>query len=273
MNTTNQTLTDLIWSLPHESKIVAFRAVANSSLAKAIGSIRQSIRTREALVRDPTLAALDVDILNERDMNERALRTSKEEMGFEETEDPLLTASKYIAVHNAATIDLKTLTRSKWDEPMTLESMLQFMLSKSRPMDRSIASALAKELECEVSDIATMHEMREQREREQLQEALPEIISTFKGHTDNGHEDAIEELSTLQRHQLAIKLVEAFGKARSNTADRIMRSRRLDDLALLPIYKNSKEVTERWVNDFEDANLDEIRTAVDEGRARTLADL
>jgi hypothetical protein len=268
-----QTLTDLIWSYPADAQIVALRAVANSSLARAIGSIRQSIRQRQQEVRDPNLAAIDLDVLNERDMNERAIRTSKEEMGFEVDEDPLFTASKFIAVHNSASIDLDTLTRSKWDAPMSLEGMLQFMLSKSRPMDLHVAKALATELECDVTDIAMMHEMQERRDREQLQEALPEIISTFQGHTDNGHENAIEELSTLQRHQLAVKLVEAFGKARNNVAGRIMRSKRLDDLALLPIYKNAKEVTEQWVNDFETQHIDEIQTAVEQGRARTLADI
>lgn len=272
-HTINQSLTDLIWSLNDTAKIAALRAIANSSLAKAIGSIRQDIRQRNATVRDETVAALDCDILTQELANERATRTSAEEMGFEENEPPILTASKYIAVYDSATVDLKTLTTSKWDEPMTLAGMLQFMVTKSNPLSKALVQTLAKELKCDEREIVEMYSLQEQRERELLEEAIPEIISTFKGHAGNGHEEAIAELNVVQQHQLGVKLVESLTKARATATNRIMRSKRLDELGSLTLLREGIDAVRSWVQSFEDANLEEIRIAVDQGRARTLDDM
>ena len=55
---------------------------------------------------------------------------------------------------------------------------------------------------------------------------------------------------------------------------RVMRSRRLVDLASIPLIEEGVEAMTNWVNEFEKAHCDEIGEAIERGvNVRTLDDL
>ena len=66
-------------------------------------------------------------------------------------------------------------------------------------------------------------------------EMLPTIVLTFNGFGENGYEDSASDLPTIAQHQMSVKLVESLNKARDNVLMRVMRSRRLVDLASIPL--------------------------------------
>ena len=73
---------------------------------------------------------------------------------------------------------------------------------------------------------------------------------------------------------MGVKLVESLIKARDNTLTRVMRSRRLADLASVPLIEEGVKVMTDWVNEFEKLHRDEIGEAIERGaNIRTLDDL
>ena len=73
---------------------------------------------------------------------------------------------------------------------------------------------------------------------------------------------------------MGVKLVEALNKARENVLMRVMRSRRLTDLASIPLIEEGIKAMTDWVNEFEKLHFNEIGEAVERGaNIRTLDDL
>jgi len=152
--------------------------------------------------------------------------------------------------------------------------MLKFMTDNAQKLDRGLAQALADAVRTDIKTIERMHELQSQREREQLIEATPEILMTFKGFGENGYADAIDELPKVVQHQLGIKVVESLNKARDQVLARVLRTRRIADLASVPIIEDAAKQVSNWVEQFEHRYGDEIREAIDAGRnVRTLEDV
>ena len=274
-NTTiNGSLLDIIDGLDNVARIPALRAIVHSSMAKCIGSIRQHIREQTRYTRNEDEPQVDLDQRNEYDENSRSTEDVANAMGFITRMSPLKQASLFHAVYDWVNTDLRTLITSKWDAPLALEQMLEFMTANARKLDKGLAQALADVIKTDVKTIERMHEFQSLREREQLIEATPEIILTFKGFGENGYADAIDELSKIDQHQLGIKVVEALNKARDQVLGRILRTRRIADLASVAIIEDAAKQTCRWVQQFEHRHSDEIREAIEAGRnVRALEDV
>ena len=275
MNTiTNQSLSDVIETLDNAARIPALRAVVHSSMAKCIGAIRQHIRNEALNVRNEDEPQVDLDQRNEYDENSRSTEDVANAMGFSTQMPPLKQASLFHAVYDWANTDLRTLITSKWDAPLALEQMLEFMTGNARKLDKGLAQALADVVKTDVKTIERMHELQSLREREQLIEATPEIILTFNGFGENGYADAIDELLKIDQHQLGVKVVESLNKARNQVLSRILRTRRIADLASVAIIEDAAKQTCRWVQQFEHRYSDEIREAIEAGRnVRALEDV
>jgi hypothetical protein len=277
MNTTvntNQSLFDVIESLDNTARVPALRGLAHSAMAKCIGAIRQHIRNEARNVRNDENPQIDIDQRNEFDENARAEDEIKQALGFPTEVPPLKQASVFHAVYDWAVSDLHTLITSKWDAPLTVEQMLAFMANNSPKLDPVLAQALADAAKTDIKTIERMHELQSQREREQLIEATPEIILTFKGFGENGYADAIEELPKVVQHQLGVKVVESLNKARDQVLSRVLRTRRIAELASVPIIEDAAKQVSSWVEQFEHRYGDEIREAIDAGRnIRTLEDV
>lgn len=294
MNTTTiQSLSDVIETLDNTARIPALRAVVHSSMAKCIGAIRQHIRDQARSVRDDEDLRSDLDQRNEYDEAHRiggttddilgmynrseptdAADEAKRYMGFEVEVPPLRQASMLHAVYDWALSDLLTLTTSRWDAPLTVEQMIEFMTKNASKLDSTLAQALADAAKTDVKTIERMHELQAQREREQLTEATPEILLTFAGFGDNGYADAIDKLPKVVQHQMGVKVVESLNKARDQVLSRVMRTRRIADLASVPLIEDAAKQVSNWVEQFEHRYDDEIREAIDAGRnIRTLDDV
>ena len=272
--TTNQSLFDVVESLDNTARVAALRGITHSSMAKCIGAIRQHIRNEARNVRNDEDPQVDLDQRNAFDENARAEDEVKRAMGFSTEVPPLKQASLFHAVYDWASTDLFTLITSKWDAPLTVEQMLEFMTKSAPKLDPVLAQALADAAKTDIKTIERMHELQSQREREQLIEATPEILLTFKGFGENGYADAVEELPKVVQHQLGVKVVESLNKARDQVLSRVLRTRRIADLASVPLIEDAAKQVSSWVEQFENRYGDEIREAIDAGRnVRTLEDV
>lgn len=272
--TTNQSLFDVVESLDNTARVAALRGITHSSMAKCIGAIRQHSRNEARNVRNDEDPQVDLDQRNAFDENARAEDDVKRAMGFSTEVPPLKQASLFHAVYDWASTDLLTLITSKWDAPLTVEQMLEFMTKSAPKLDRGLAQALADAAKTDIKTIERMHELQSQREREQLIEATPEILLTFKGFGENGYADAVDELPKVVQHQLGVKVVESLNKARDQVLSRVLRTRRIADLASVPLIEDAAKQVSSWVEQFENRYGDEIREAIDAGRnVRTLEDV
>jgi len=194
-------------------------------------------------------------------------------MGFGETMPALRQASILHAVYDWANVELNTIITSKWDAPLTLDGMLNFMTEKAQPLDESLIKALADAAKTDEKTIRTLHELQERQDREKLIEAIPEIKFTFNGFGENGYEDSAKDLPVIAQHQMGVKLVESLNKAKDQVLMRVMRSRRITDLASIPLLEDGINQMTEWVEQFEDMYGHEIHAAIDQGaNIRTLDD-
>ena len=282
----SKNLFDVINDLDNAARIPALRALTHSAMAKCIGAIRQHLREQERNERpeDPSgftevpsvdrRAMQDLDMRNQVDENERSVEEIARAMGFGENVPAIKQASILHAVYDWANGELQTLITSKWDAPLSLDGMLKFMTEKAQPLDKALVKALAVAANTSEDTIRQLHELQEMRDREKLKELLPTIVLTFNGFGENGYEDSASDLPTIAQHQMGVKLVESLNKARDNVMMRVMRSRRLIDLASIPLIEEGVKAMTDWVNEFEKMHRDEIGEAIERGvNVRTLDDL
>lgn len=274
MNTNNSSLFDIIETFDNAARIPALRAITHSAMAKCIGAIRQDIRDRTRIARNEESLQVSLDERNAEDENSRFVEEIANAMGFSPQESPIMQASLLHAVYDWASTELNTISTSKWNTPLSLDQMLAFMINNTQKLDKVVAQALADAIKTDVKNIERMHELQAQREREQLIEATPEIILTFNGFGENGYVDAMDELPKIAQHQLGVKVVESLNKARDQVLARVLRTRRIADLASVTIIEDAAKQVRKWVTQFEHQYSDEMREAIDAGRyIRTLEDL
>ncbi len=277
---------DVINGLDNAAKVPALRAIVHSSMAKCIGAIRQHLREQERNERpeDPSgftevpsvdrRAMQDLDMRNQVDENTRSVEEISRAMGFGTNVPAIKQASILHAVYDWANSELQTLITSQWDAPLSLDGMLKFMTEKAQPLDKALVKALANAARTDEGTIVKLHELQEMRDREKLKELLPTIVLTFNGFGENGYEDSASDLPTIAQHQMGVKLVESLNKARDNVLMRVIRSRRLIDLASIPLIEEGVKAMTDWVNEFEKMHRDEIGEAIERGvNVRTLNDL
>lgn len=277
---------DVINSLDNAARIPALRTVTHSAMAKCIGAIRQHLREQERNERpeDPSgftevpsvdrRAMQDLDMRNQVDENERSVEEISRAMGFGMNVSAIKQASILHAVYDWANTELQTIITSQWDAPLSLDGMLKFMTEKAQPLDKALVKALADAARTDEKTIMQLHELQEMRDREKLKELLPTIVLTFNGFGDNGYEDSASDLPTIAQHQMGVKLVESLNKARDSVLMRVMRNRRLVDLASIPLIEEGIKAMADWVNEFEKIHRDEIGEAIERGvNVRTLDDL
>ena len=265
---------DVIDDLDNAAKIPALRALTHSAMAKCIGAIRQHLREQERTERDEESQTNALDQRNDHDENTRSVEEIARAMGFGTNVPAIKQASIWHAVYDWADTELRTIATSKWDEPLSLDGMLKFMTEKAQPLDKALVKALADAARTDEKTIVRLHELQDMRDREKLKELLPTIKLTFEGFGENGYEDSVTDLSVIDQHQLGMKVVEALLKARDQVLIRVMRSRRLTDLASSPLIDEGVLAMAKWINEFEKLHHDEIGEAIERGmNVRTLDDL
>lgn len=282
----SKNLFDVINDLDNAARIPALRALTHSAMAKCIGAIRQHLREQERTERQEDSSSFtdvapvdrramqDLDMRNQTDENARSVEEITRAMGFDENVPAIKQASILHAVYDWANCELQTIITSKWDEPLSLDGMLKFMTEKAQPLDKALVKALANAARTDEATIIKLHELQEMRDREKLKELLPTIALTFNGFGENGYEDSAPNLPVIAQHQMGVKVVESLNKARDNVLMRVMRSRRLVDLASVPLIEEGVKAMTDWVDSFEKLHHVEIDEAIERGiNIRTLDDL
>lgn len=282
----SKNLFDVINDLDNAARIPALRVLTHSAMAKCIGAIRQHLREQERTERQEDSSSFtdvapvdrramqDLDMRNQTDENTRSVEEITRAMGFDENVPAIKQASILHAVYDWANCELQTIITSKWDEPLSLDGMLKFMTEKAQPLDKALVKALANAARTDEATIIKLHELQEMRDREKLKELLPTIALTFNGFGENGYEDSASNLPVIAQHQMGVKVVESLNKARDNVLMRVMRSRRLVDLASVPLIEEGVKAMTDWVDSFEKLHHVEIGEAIERGmNIRTLDDL
>lgn len=268
------TILAAIATMDNAAAIPAYRALSNSAMARSIGAIRQHLRDQARGERDETSDVPGLDQRNGADENTRAQGEIARAMGFEERQNPLALASAYHAVYDLALAELQTLSVSKWDKPMNIEAMLDFMITKAQPIDEATVLALAKAVKVDPTHIRKMHEIQDRQDRDRLADQRDAIIQTFNGFGENGHEDSLDQLTTVDQHQLAIKLITSMLRAKDQILIRALRTRRLTELGSLALIDDGIHKLADVVTGIEDVHGDEISQALDNGaNLRTLDDV
>ena len=279
-------LFDVINDLDNAARIPALRALTHSAMAKCIGAIRQHLREQERIERQEDSSSFtdvapvdrramqDLDMRNQTDENTRSVEEIARAMGFGENVPAIKQASILHAVYDWANGELQTLITSQWDAPLSLDGMLKFMTEKAQPLDKALVKDLADAAKTDEKTIRTLHELQERQDREKLIEAMPEIKLTFDGFGENGYEASIEHMPIVAQHQLGVKLIDSLNKAKEQVLMRVMRSRRIADLASVPLIEDGINQMTDWVREFENLHSTTIGEAIEQGaNIRTLDDM
>lgn len=289
IDTSNCGLLDVVNNFEKVARIAAYRGLANSLTAKTIGAIRQHLRDMdrenkkleepEASDEFTRTTHLNTDLNEERvSALEAKMRGEDSEearlLGFTPPLKPLALASKLHAAYDLCRVELETLAETQYDEPLSVEQMLKFMIEQAPRPDEVMLKLVADAAKLPVATIRRMQELEHQREREQLKAARTEILSTFNGFHTNGYDAAIDDLDPVIQHSLGVKVVESQRKAKDSLITRVMRSRRISDLGSIELFDEADRVTSAWVKAFERRHRDELRAAFEAGRTiRSLEDL
>lgn len=269
-------LFDTIQKMDPIARVAAFRAICNSSLARAIGSARQAIRERERTERqdEAEVGVLSQDQRNAHDENARVGDEVKKLMGFETTDSPELMCSRWMAIWDTCNNDLKTLDVLKWQQPMTVKEMLRLMLSDTTNVPKHIVEALVKATGLSEASIREIAEIQAKNDRANLERVIPEIIQMIESAGDNGYDDSIETIGPVNHYRLYVKTVEGLMKARDRAIARIAASRSLKQLGDIPLVDDAIEIARRDCELFEDHYREEIGEAIERGvNIQTLEDL
>lgn len=274
-NTSNIDIQTLIDSLNTDSKVVALRTTANYMLVKSIGAARQLIRERERLERDAEMIGADVDQRNQLDENLRSPNEFRDAIvGANHELTPLERVDIYTSARDWAMIEWKTATNgSSFYGPMTVKAMLDFMVKTAEPLSPSLAEMLAEHLKCDVAQIHKLHDLQALRDRERMVADRPEIEAILQSASGFAHEDSVNVLNAVDKHQLAVKLIEKLKAATNQVLMGILKTKRLDNLAMTKMYENGISDITNWIREFEHMHMDELAEAAESGRLRSVEDV
>lgn len=274
MTAFNSSLYETILELDPVARIPALRSIAHTALGQAIGFIRNHIREETRRVRedDPNETSridskmLSLDQRNAIDEEDRASDDIKRAMGFVVNDNPLHTAGIIAAVYDNAVQDIASYSNSQWDTPMSMEHMLQFLATISNTADPEFLALMAAAVKVDIKVLEHAQELVERDERAKLIRDTPEITSIFSSFNGNGYPDAWDDQPILTRHQQGVKTVRGLLKAKDKMILRIMKSRRVSELASIPLLDDGIAQVQAWVNAFEHQFKDELEAAIDAGK-------
>lgn len=282
MTTKQLNLAALVAAMAPEAQLIAYRTITNSTLGGCISAIRQHLRNEEKKRRDETKDD-GLDQRNEIDEFVRSQEATDETiagMGLSVETTPFERAKKLFDVFCWSNAAARSMAYNQYEEPLTLEGMIIFQLSKSNMPNDTILAAWAEAAECTIEEIRTVKTELEKSDRESLLRDKPEIISTFKSLGDYTHagdeyngEDAITNLTRVQQHQLACKVLAGLWTGYGNILKQAMRRNTVEGLATRPIIKAELAKLIPTIKEFEKSIADELAAEGEAGRRyNTLGD-
>lgn len=267
----------LISEMDKVAQIAAYRGLANSGMARCIGAIRQHLREQDPNYVKREDAVPNINERNEQDENARGDADNALAMGFDRKLPAIELAAKMHAVYDLAKTELQTITLSRWDEAMTAEAMLDFMISKAKPNDPAFADMFAAATGIDVDHINRMEEviqMQDKLNREQLAGQRDTILATFNGFGRDGHYEALDDLDVINQHQLAVKTVASMVKAKDRILIQALRSRRISELGSLTLLDDGILQLATYVDELEQTHRSDFSEVLETNYGlRTLGDV
>ncbi len=265
---TNQSITELVNTFEHTARVPALRGIVHSSMAQAIRWIRTDIFERNRKERTEEEVTTGVDERFRELQEELGDELHAKEFGFEIRKSALQHAEAFYKVYAWNKDELLTLAQNNvWDQPLSPEEMLEFMAKNSQSPNMAVVKEVARIAGTTPEAILKMQEIQALQERERLLRDIPEILDTFNGFIENqSYENAVDELDPVSHHQLGIKAYESLLKAKNGILNRVLRSKRITDLAAVPVLDDAAKQIENWVSSFEKQHKVELGMAIEEGR-------
>lgn len=262
-------LFDTIATFDNVAKSNAFRSIANSCLAQAIGQIRQSIRDRINGERkdDADTQTGTTDQRTEDDENARADADEASMSEFGEKRTALQLAGEFMALRNVAILDGQTISTKKWDMAMTPKGMLDFMLKKTPDLAPEFVNAMVKASKGKLkpAQVLQMAELQAIQDRQALERDMPEIIATLAGLDNEGYDDCIEQLPVVNQYKLAVKVWQKLQQAKDKIPFVALKTRSIAAFADEPLLQAAQDDLGLYINEFEERNRDELQAAHDNG--------
>jgi hypothetical protein len=260
---------EVIENLDRVAQVPAYKAIVHSSMARTIGSISAHIKGQRFLERQAEQESGEVgqtiDNRNFIDSDNEYERTAP--YGLDVIPSHFERARLMHSVYNWASQQLENISQSKWDDPLTLEQMLDYMQNNAGTISDAFVHALSTATKIAVDDLKRFNDINERMEKERFANDRPEIIDVFNSFDGFGSSLAIDELPPITQYQLAGKVVDGLIKEKSRAITRIMRSKRIDQLADLKLIDDGIDQIKNWADTFHTKHRTEIDDAIHNGAA------
>jgi len=282
MTTKNKTenLFTVIDELDATAKTAALKAIAHSSMARGFFGIQQSIRYPKQVVEsneDGTVHERDDEEQTNDDYNDMLDAKKGQNIHSPFDEDRVSqeeTTERYVNLYNEICDVLTTPEKhSKWDVPMTPETMLDFMGKNSESFPEENIAAVSAASGISKEDIRKFEEIRNLDRKKQLLADRDTILQEFTAPTSfRGLEALGKEMDEVTLHQLGIKAIIGINKALERKTTQLLRSRRLAGISDLTVYKEAETKLRTWADTVENEFVADFEEAMDVGRNITLVD-
>lgn len=273
-------LATLVLAMSSEARIAALRKMTHSAIAATFGAIRQHLRTEANKPRDEDDTQPSIDKRNADDEAERGAEAESEIMasyGLPVEMTPLQRAERMFHVFAWADDECRKEALSEYECPMTPEQMLGFMIEQQKMPSEYTLKAASAALGVSIDDLRTMRMKALGQERAALERDRPAILSTFKSFGEYGAdrnlqegdldgEDAVTNLTPVQQHQMAIKILSGLKEGYERAANSALRRDDISELAVCPIIKAEIVKLVPTIAAFERTIRVDIDTEVSKGR-------
>lgn len=290
-------LATLVNDMAEEAKLPVARKITNSCIAAIFGAVRQHMREQSRLERSEEEAhpTLNGDIINENTRASLDQRNDADEyvrgkesaeqytkdLGYNVNESANERAEKMHGVYLWANALCRTLASNPYEEPLSPEGMLKFMIDRTDIPNDTILKAWADATGLTLEQIKSVKMKMVEDERNALVRDKAEILYTFHGYnvppkialSDPNYdtimslraegydgEAAISALAPLQQHQLSLKALSGMIEAYHAVLKNAMR-RNTMELAAMPIILAEINMFVPLLRTFEDSISEDLETA------------
>ena len=288
-----------ITELDKPAQIVALKALVNSCLARAIGSVRQHLRnekreernaTEEKFVppdldsngvpfnetgrRDRNIEQHTTSSLDERNNRDEDSRPTPfpEGQDSEQPLTPMMRAEILMTIYEWSCEVLRNLSLNKYDQPNTVDGMLKLMLNGApKGMTDEMIDGLAEHLEVSRETIQLTREAKARNDKAELLTQIPEIRNHLNGTVEFNEKQNLDTADRVLQHQLAVVITKAMlwdisSKNEKGTLTRIINSGNLGMLGNITFIKEGIKQMTKWVNAAEVKFRTELNEAMESGR-------
>jgi hypothetical protein len=257
--------------LDSTSQRILWKGLANSSTYQLIRALEFAVREHQSKW-EPDLANEEawlssLDTRNEQDNTCHDEVHQPLGLGRDPLPSPREQAQSLFGLQRYCSERAEALALSKWEEPMSFRAMLKFRAENApnSPLDSSEAfEAIAEFINVTKEQYLAARAAERESDKVRFLKIVPDIFAMHQEIRDTvppeGYEFSFEELPLLSRHRFYFKTLEVVYKEWT----RILKRPTLEGFATLGILNETAKTIQQWIDDFEDANRDEIGRLVED---------